>query len=136
MIKYKTIKKLSPVRLFELYESANWTKGIKDKKKHGLLISKAYKNSSAVFSAWDDKEMVGIVRVISDNVTHAYIVGLIVDSKYEKQGIGEELLKRCIKKYSKIRINIEAEKPIKSLYKKLGFKKSTTENLLMGNYII
>ena len=135
MIKYKTIKKLSPTRLYELYELAKWTKGVKDKKKHGLLVSKAYNNSDSVFSAWDDKKLVGIVRVISDNVTHAYIVGLIVAPEYQKRGIREELLKKCIKKYSKMRINIESEKSI-GLYKKLGFKKSSTENLAMGDYII
>ena len=136
MIKYKTIKKLSPTRLYELYELADWTKGVKDKKKHGLLISKAYNSSSSVFSAWDDKKIVGIVRVISDNVTHAYIVGLVVDPEYAKQGIGEALLKKCIKKYSKARINIESEKPLRGLYKKLGFEKSPTVNLLIGDYII
>lgn len=136
MIKYKTIKKLPPARLYELYELIDWTKGIKDKKKHGLLISKAYNSSSAVFSAWDDKKLVGVIRVISDNVTHAYIVGLAVDPEHEGKGISEELIKRCIKKYSKIRINIETEKPVKKLYIKLGFEKSPTENLLIGDYVI
>jgi len=136
MIKYKTIKKLPPQRLYELYELVSWTKGIKNKKKHGLLISKAYNNSNAVFSAWDKDKLVGIIRVISDNITHAYIVGLVVDPEYEKQGIGEELLRKCIKKYSKIRINVESGKPINKMYKKLGFKNSPTENLLMGEYVI
>ncbi|MFA5228628.1 MAG: GNAT family N-acetyltransferase [Candidatus Paceibacterota bacterium] len=136
MIKYKTIKKLPPKRLYELYELVGWVNGVKDKKKHGYLISIAYNNSSTVFSAWNDKELIGIIRVVSDNTTHAYIVGLVVDEAYQEQGIGEELLKKCIKKYSKMRINAETEKPVKSLYKKLGFKKSPTENLLIGNYVI
>jgi len=136
MIKYKTIKKLPPARLYELYESVSWTKGIKNKKKHGLLISKVYNGSSAVFSAWNKETLIGIVRVISDNLTHAYIVGLVVDSKYEKQGIAKELIQRCAKKYSKMRINVETNESTNGLYKKTGFKKSPTINLFMGDYVI
>lgn len=31
---------------------------------------------------------------------------------------------------------MESKKPIKNLYKKLGFGKSPTENLLIGDYVI
>jgi N-acetylglutamate synthase-like GNAT family acetyltransferase len=136
MITYKTVKKISPEKLYNLYDSISWTKRVKDKKKHGLLISKAYNISSTVFSAWDKSELVGVVRVVTDNLTHALIFGLAINPKYENKGIATELVKKCIKKYSKIQISLEAEKSSYKLFKNLGFKDSPNKYLFMGEYII
>jgi N-acetylglutamate synthase-like GNAT family acetyltransferase len=137
MIIYKTIKKISPEKMFKLYKLVSWTRGVKNEKKHGLLISKAYNNSNAVFSAWDDKELVGVVRVVTDNLTHALIFGLAVDPKYTNKGIGQELIKKCIKKYSKMQINLGAEgAPSYKFFKKLGFKDDPVKHLLIGKYVI
>jgi ribosomal protein S18 acetylase RimI-like enzyme len=136
MITYKTIKKISPEKLYNLYESISWTKMVKDKKKHGLLISRAYNISDTVFSAWDKDNLIGVVRVVTDNLTHALIFGLAVDPKYKNQGIATELVKKCLKKYSKMQISLEAEKSSYKLLKDLGFKDSLNKYLFMGEYVI
>lgn len=136
MIIYKTSKKISPEKLYNLYESASWINKAKDKKKHGLLISRAHNVSSAVFSAWDRGELIGIVRVITDNLTHALIFGLVVSPEYKNEGIATELVKKCIKKYSKMQISLEAEGSSYKLFKKLGFKDSPNKYLFMGGYVI
>jgi N-acetylglutamate synthase-like GNAT family acetyltransferase len=136
MITYKTVKRISPEKLYHLYESVSWTKGVKDKKKHGLLISKAYSNSDSVFSAWDKQELVGVIRAISDNVNHAVIYGLAVNPERGDEGIAKELVKRCLKKYAKMQVNLEAEKTSYKFFKSLGFKDSPNKALFMGECII
>lgn len=136
MITYKTTKKISPEKLYNLYESVSWTNEVKNKKKHGLLISKAHNISDSVFSAWDKNDLVGVVRVVSDKLTHALIFGLAINPKYENKGIATELIKKCIKKYSKMQISLDAEESSYKLFKNLGFKDSPNKYLFMGEYII
>lgn len=136
MITYKTIKKISPEKLFNLYDSVSWIGKTNNKKKHALLISKAHNISDAVFSAWDKDELVGVVRVITDGLTHAVIFGLVVSPEYGNKGIATELVKKCIKKYSKMQISLEAEKSSYKLFKTLGFEDSPNKYLSMGRYVI
>jgi len=101
-LKYIYKKRINTKQLFELYKSVGWaTKQNKLNKEK--LISKTYKNSQIVISVWNGKELIGILRALTDKVTNGVIFGLIVRPKYQKHGIGENLIKRCIKKYPKIR---------------------------------
>jgi ribosomal protein S18 acetylase RimI-like enzyme len=133
MIKYKTIKKLPTKNLFNLYQAVGWTKGINNKEKHEKLLFNVYANSNLVYSAWQENKLVGVVRAITDKYSHGLIFGLLVDPKFQKQGIGTKLISLCLKKYPKIQWSIETEKSKLKFYNKLNFVKSKNIYISKGS---
>ena len=121
-IAYKKTKKLPPRQLLELYESANWAEK-KDIKDNGKRISQIHKNSGIVISAWNEKELVGVIRALTDRLSNGVIFGLVVKLKYRKNGIGTKLIKKCTGIYPKLRwyLGVENSK-VEKWYKRIGFK--------------
>ncbi len=70
-----------------LYKFENWLMETEDVSK----INIAVKNSYCAFGAFDGAKMVGFFRALSDGVSDAYLLDLIVDPNYRKQGIGSKL---------------------------------------------
>lgn len=82
------------------------------------------KNSSTVVTAWSGKELVGLVRVLDDSELVAYIHYLLVNPKYQGDGIAAHLVKYIKEKYKNY-LYIELmpeEKANVSFYEKYGFK--------------
>jgi ribosomal protein S18 acetylase RimI-like enzyme len=125
MITYKTSKKLSPERLYKLYEVVGWTNSVQNKKKHGELIAAVYANSSGVVSAWEGEKMIGVIRFVTDKTAHGILFGLVVDPKHQGKGIATTLIQKCMDKYPVIEWSVEAENAeVVTLFKKLGYKKA------------
>ena len=59
-------------------------------------IFESIQHSWYCLSAYDDSELVGFGRIISDGVLHALIVDLIITPAYKGRGVGSELLRRLI----------------------------------------
>ena len=47
-------------------------------------------------TAWDHNKLVGCVRILSDGYLFGTISEILVLKKYQKQGIGKELMRRAI----------------------------------------
>lgn len=56
-----------------------------------------------VVTAWDDDNLVGIIRVVGDGLTIIYIQDLIVLSSYKRKGIGSKLLEVVFERYENVR---------------------------------
>src|SRR5688572_10035700 len=63
---------------------------VKDRERMGRMLREA----NLVITAWRDKELVGIARSLTDWVYVTYLSDLAVKKKYQRQGIGRELIKR------------------------------------------
>lgn len=59
-------------------------------------IHRTLKNSYCVFGAFLDNKLVGIFRALSDGVSDAYLLDLIVDSNYRKQGVATALCQEIV----------------------------------------
>ena len=59
-------------------------------------------NSTRVISAWDGDKLVGLVRALDDGETVAFLHYLLVDSAYQGQYIGDELMKRIMSFYQNL----------------------------------
>lgn len=129
---YKTVKILPAAKLFALYKVVDWVAEGRDPKKHGALLAKVYANSSAVFSAWDKTMLAGAVRVITDKYAHGLVFGLAVDPHYREQGVTEELLGRCFKKYPNVQWSAEVEPAAAGLFQKQGFSPSKNQYMVRG----
>ncbi|MFP4479069.1 MAG: GNAT family N-acetyltransferase [Candidatus Izemoplasmatales bacterium] len=132
-IQYKDFNILSKDQVYHLYEEAGWTNYIKDIK--NVLFG--IQNSSFVYTAWDGHLLIGLIRVISDNYTIAYIQDLLVLEKYQKQGIGKHLLETVKKKYDHVRqlvLLTDKNGPL-GFYESLGFKE-VSENQCLSYMLI
>ncbi|HKL47347.1 MAG TPA: GNAT family N-acetyltransferase [Candidatus Izemoplasmatales bacterium] len=117
---YKDFNILSENQVKYLYEKAGWTTYTKNIKK---LLS-GIQNSSFVCSAWVNNQMVGLIRVLSDDYTICYIQDLLVMDTHQKQGIGKTLVEIAIKKYANVRqiiLTTDETGPCE-FYEKIGFK--------------
>lgn len=100
MITYKYDKSIHSDDLQDLYADVGWTAYTKDM----LQTQRGIAKSWLVISAWDDEEvLLGLVRVISDGETIAYIQDILVKKAYQKQGIGKKLMELVFEKVQDIR---------------------------------
>lgn len=116
-ITYQTTQDFSAAELSDLFASVGWTSA-----KHPERLRQAMANSDSVMSAWDGDRLIGLINCLSDGVLTAYFHYLLVRPEDHGQGIGRELVKRMMERYSdclrKVLIADDAEV---GFYKKLGF---------------
>ena len=116
-IQYKTIKNFSETELKNLFLSVNWSSGNYPDK---LVI--AMKNSSSVFTAWDEDMLVGLINVLDDGIMTAYVHYLLIAPEYQHIGIGEKLVKLVTEKYKDyLRIIVIAYNKEIGFYNHCGF---------------
>jgi predicted N-acetyltransferase YhbS len=50
------------------------------------------KNANLIITAWDENQLIGISRSLTDFDYVAYLADLAVDQKYQRKGIGKRLI--------------------------------------------
>lgn len=114
------MKELPVDQLHHLFMSAGWIR--KPETEEMILhFNLPFINSTLVISAWHEERLVGVVRVLSDKIIRSTIHDLVVDPEFHCQGIGGELLKRCIRTYPKSEWIVETDDSNVAYYLKSGF---------------
>ena len=98
-IKYKENSTFKLEQLVELYENVGW---ISYSNKPSEL-NEAIKNSLFNIGAFDGEELVGLIRVVGDNISIIYIQDILVKEKYQGLGIGTNLLQLVLNRYNNVR---------------------------------
>lgn len=121
MIVYKENIIPKQEEIISLYTDANWTAYTKDSK----TLMNAIKNSLCVITAWDNNQLIGLIRVIGDNHTIIYIQDILVLKSHKKQKIGTSLVKKVLTKFNHIRQNVlltDDNPETRGFYESLGFE--------------
>jgi GNAT superfamily N-acetyltransferase len=87
-------------------------------------LARAIANSNYVVCAFDQEQLVGFGRVVTDGVLHAMIYEMIVDPGYQGLGIGThilEMLVRWCKEANILEIQLFCARDKRSFYEKNGF---------------
>lgn len=121
-IKYSTEKDLPCDQLYNLFLSVGWADEESTTEKMIDNFNIPFINSTVVISAWDSDKLVGCVRVLSDKIFRSHIYDLAVLPEYQNQGIGTELVKRCIAHFPNSEWNLETIPDRIGFYKQLGFE--------------
>ncbi|NLE44411.1 MAG: GNAT family N-acetyltransferase [Chloroflexi bacterium] len=79
-------------------------------------------NSTVVISAWENDCLVGCVRVLSDRVVRSVIYDLAVAPAFQNQGIGRELVRRCIEHFPDSEWLVGTTQEVSAYYEKMGFE--------------
>ena len=82
-----------------LYSEVGWTAYTENMP----ALEQGYKNSMTVLAAYEDDELLGIIRTVGDGFTIVFIQDILVFPEKQRQGIGTALLKAVLDRYPNVR---------------------------------
>lgn len=119
-IEFSEEKMLSQADLLSLYNDANWLAytGNPD------LLQQAVSNSLYVLTAWENEQLVGLIRLVGDGLTIVYIQDILVMKSHKRRKIGSLLLQKALEKYGNVRQKVlltDDNEETRGFYEALGF---------------
>jgi len=123
-VDFSRSRSIDRAALIRLYDAVGWSSYTRRPEDFGPMIE----NSWLVLSAWEAAELVGLVRVVGDGATVAYIQDLLVDPAHQRGGVGRALLEQVLTETGHIRQTyITTDDPlwnrhVVKLYRSLGFR--------------
>lgn len=119
-VTYRTNKAIETEKIIKLYNDAEWSAYTNDPS----LLQQALLQSLMVISAWDEAELVGLIRVVGDGLTIIYIQDILVLKAYRNRGIATQLMQRILEEYAAVRQKVlltDDAPDVRGLYEKNGF---------------
>lgn len=116
----KEYKKYNEEEILNLYKSVGWINYTDNPK----MLEDAYANSLRILGAYENENLIGIIRVVGDGYSVVFIQDILVYPEYQRQGIGTALLNQILQDYKHVYqkhlLTENTEKTIQ-FYKSLGF---------------
>ncbi len=113
--------------ILRLYSEVGWTAYTKNMP----ALRQGFKNSLLTLAAYENDELLGIIRVVGDGFTIVFVQDILVFPNKQRQGIGTALLKAVLERFSNVRqIELATDNTQKTLafYKSLGFSEFSEMN--------
>lgn len=126
MIKYIADDQELDALAFISFANRIWP-GDYDKDKTQAALAKTFN-----ITAYDDKELVGCLRILTDGYFFGTITELLVLSEYQKQGIGSKLLKLA-KEHAATLLYFGAQPGVEAFYEKNGCQRSMQSYVIKRN---
>lgn len=86
-------------QLLALYDSVGWSAYTEQPER----LCRAVQASLLVLTAWEDGELVGLLRAVGDGETILYVQDLLIRPDRQRRGIGRTLLLDCVGRYRDVR---------------------------------
>ena len=108
--------------LTNLYQSVQWTAYTQ----HPTKMEKILEGSLWWCVCYCDQELAGFIRVVGDGVSIIYVQDILVNPKFQRQGIGSKLFEIMLERYAdnirQIVLITDNEKRTQKFYTSLGLK--------------
>ncbi|MEB6196743.1 GNAT family N-acetyltransferase [Mammaliicoccus sciuri] len=85
--------------LQKIYLSVGWDVYVKNNEDMTVLL----KNTCYFVTVWDNDQLVGLTRVISDDHSIAYVQDILIDPDYQGNGMGSNLLNMIKERFNHVR---------------------------------
>ena len=120
MIEYRQNHPLNAADVAALFDAS----GIRRPSNDLARITRMFANANLVLSAWDDGELVGVCRALTDFSYCCYLSDLAVDKAYQQHGIGRKLIERVRQAVGEeVAIILLSSPEAMEYYPKVGFEK-------------
>ena len=119
-MKIKEYTEFKKDEIWQLYTQVGWTAYTENM----TALEQGYKNSLLVLAAYENEELLGIVRVVGDGATIILVQDILVYPQKQRQGISTSLLKAVLERYADVRqIQLVTDNTPKTVafYQSLGF---------------
>lgn len=106
--------------ILQLYSEVGWTAYTENR----AALKEGYRNSLLVLAAYDNEELLGIIRIVGDGCTVVFVQDILVYPRYRRRGVGTALLKAVLDRYSHVRqIQLTTDRTPETVafYNSLGF---------------
>lgn len=109
--------------ILDLYEAVGWTNYTARPER----LRAGYAGSLGVWGAFEGDNLVGVVRVVGDGSTIAFVQDLIVAPSHQRSGIGMRLMQAVMNRFSDVyqmELLTDDGSGACALYERLGFTRS------------
>ena len=110
----------SAEEICRLYSEVGWTAYTKNMQ----ALEQGYRNSLLVLAAYENDDLLGIIRVVGDGFTVVFVQDLLVFPEKQRQGVGTALLKAVLDRYHDVRqiqLTTDQNPRTTAFYKSMGF---------------
>lgn len=121
----KEYKEYQEDEIRALYAAVGWTAYTEDLP----ALERGFQNSLLVLAAYEDGELIGLIRAVGDGATVVFVQDLLVAPQKQRRGVGTALLKAVLDRYSNVRqLLLTTDNTPKTIafYKSLGFSDLST----------
>jgi len=119
-LEFSEEKKLNQADLLSLYNDANWLAYTNSPD----LLQQAVSNSLYVLTVWENRQLVGLIRLLGDGLTIVYIQDILVMKSHKRRKIGSLLLQKALEKFKNVRQKVlltDDNEETRGFYEALGF---------------
>ena len=116
----KEYRSYKEAEIRRLYTEVGWTAYTENMS----VLEQGYKNSLLVLAAYENDELLGIIRVVGDGFTIIFVQDILVFPREQRKGVGTALMKAVLDRYPDVRqIELATDNTSKTVafYKSLGF---------------
>ena len=121
----KEYKEYQEDEIRALYAAVGWTAYTEDLP----ALERGFQNSLLVLAAYEDGELIGLIRAVGDGATVVFVQDLLVAPQKQRRGVGTALLKAVLDRYSNVRqllLTTDNTPNTIAFYKSLGFSDLST----------
>lgn len=107
--------------IVRLYESVGWTNYCK----RAELLERAFQNSLCVLAAYENDELLGVIRAVGDGLTIVLIQDILVFPRVQRRGVGTALVRSVMDRYESVyQLQLATDRTEKTFrfYESLGFR--------------
>ena len=121
MITYEIARSFDIEKIIEVFESSGIVRPTKEKER----IKSMFENANLIYFAYDNGQLIGLVRCVTDFSYCCYLSDLAVKKDYQKQGIGKMLIEKVREHIGeKVALILLSAIPAMNYYPKVNFEKA------------
>ena len=118
-------KPIAPAAVHQLYDQVGWWP------ERTLAAIARVLHPDTTVGAWDDEQLIGFARAVSDGHLRAYIEDVMVHPAYRQRGVSKLLLDHLLAALAGIEtITLFCEADLVPLYERHGFKLRQSQQVL------
>ena len=88
------------------------------------ILRRGFENSLLVLGAFENNELIGIIRVVGDGFTIVFVQDILILPNQQRKGVGSALLQEILDRYNNVRqIELATDNNPQTIafYKSMGF---------------